>query len=203
MEIYKGITNTLITPDINCFHPVNPYGIAKLSGHWTIRYYRDILHRYMCTGIIFNAESPRRKDSFLAKKVANGINRILYDKSYVLTVGNIKMQRDWMHAYDVAMAAWLILQQDIPQDYVICNGVQHSVKKLISEAFALKNIYLNWIDSQAFDKDTDRLLVTTDSSLYRSYESTVDPIFGDNERLCSIGWKPKYSFHDIIRELLD
>lgn len=205
MEIYKGIKCEIIDETAETFYPVNPYGIAKLGAYWSVRYYREQKNCYVCTGIIFNAESPRRNEKFITRKVINGVKKSLVDPNYVLSVGNIDSKRDWIHAYDVAMAAWKILQQDKPGDYMICLGTNHSVREFIEKGFAKVGITIEWIgnsmDEIGIDTKSKRKLVQIDPKFFRTYESQTTSICGNNTKLLSIGWVPKYTLDDIINDL--
>lgn len=209
MELYKGLDRETINEKGLEFYPKNPYAIAKLAAFWTVKYYRDQLGCYVSSGIISNAESPRRNIKYVTRKIAAGVRKTLTDPNYVIKIGNINAERDWIHAYDVAMAAWLSLQQSTPGDYVISLGTNHTVREFLERSFRKADINLIWkglrdsIEEIGIDRDTERVLVTVDPSLFRTYEiAQKKTAIGDNTKLKSIGWKPKYDIDDIIVELL-
>jgi GDPmannose 4,6-dehydratase len=208
MEIYKGLNRLVITEDELGVYPKNPYAIAKITAYWSVRYYREQHGCYVNNGIIFNAESPRRHSRYVTRKIANSVRQILTDPEHVLTVGDLDAQRDWIHAYDVAMAAWLSLQQPNPGDYVISLGATHSVREFIERSFYQVGITIKWegsrdaVEEVGVDSQTGRLLVKVDSAFFRQYETKTIPIYGDNTKLRSIGWIPRYTLDDIIAELL-
>lgn len=208
MEMYKGLNRLVIDEDELAVYPKNPYAIAKIAAYWSVRYYREQHGCYINSGIIFNAESPRRHPRYVTRKIANAIREMLNNFDAILTVGNLDAERDWIHAYDVAMAAWLSLQQPKPGDYVISLGATHSVRYFIEQSFHQVGITIKWegprdsVEERGVDASTGRLLVKVDPAYFRSYEAKTTPIYGNNTKLRSIGWIPKYSLDDIIVELL-
>lgn len=200
VEIYKGLHISSIDESMLSFYPKNPYAIGKLAAYWTVKYYRDELKCFCCSGIIFNTESPLRNERYVTKKIVNTLKN-----KTLLKVGNVDSRKDWIHAYDVAFAAWLILQQEIADDYVIGLGETHSVKEFITLAYSHLNITIEWIgdgiELKGINKDNNELLVTIDAQFFRSYESNTAPLNGNNNKLRSIGWSPKYKLNDIIVDL--
>lgn len=211
VEIFRGLNigEERIDESVLTFYPKNPYAIAKLTAYWMIRYYREQHQCYMCNGIIFNAESPRRSEKFVTRKIASGVKQALKDPNYILTIGNLDAQRDWIHAYDVAMAAWLILQQGTPDDFMIGLGSNHSVRTFVEKSFAQVNIKIIWTGARGstnelgYDYDTGRVLITIDPAFFREYETKTTPLLGNVNKLRSIGWRPVHSLDTIITELLN
>ena len=124
------------------FYPRSPYGVAKLYAHWITINYREAYKIFACNGILFNHESPVRGETFVTKKIVNGLCKIklgLQDKLYL---GNINAKRDWGHAKDFVEAMWKMLQKN-PSDYVIATGAQHSVKDFVN--MVLKELKINYI----------------------------------------------------------
>lgn len=207
IEIYKGINRDKIDESCKEFYPRNPYAIAKLAAHWTIRNYREQYKCYSVNGIIANAESPRRASKYVTRKITSGVKTTLIDPNFVLTLGNLSSERDWIHAADVATAAWLILQQDHPSDYMIGLGEKHTIRDFVESAFNKVGISLQWkgprnsLDEVGIDEATGRVLVKIDNAFFRTYEAMLD-VCGDNTRLRSIGWRAEYTLDDIIVELL-
>jgi GDPmannose 4,6-dehydratase len=118
------------------FYPRSPYGVAKLYGHWITVNARESYGLFACSGILFNHESPRRGIEFVTRKVSYNVARIKLGLQQKLKMGNLEAERDWGFAGDYVRAMWLMLQQDVPEDYVVATGVAHSVKHLLELAFA-------------------------------------------------------------------
>ncbi|HEX3629029.1 MAG TPA: GDP-mannose 4,6-dehydratase [Candidatus Dormibacteraeota bacterium] len=171
------------------FHPRSPYGVAKLYAHWITVNYREAYQLYACSGILFNHESPRRGENFVTRKVTRGIASILAGRSEKLRLGNLESKRDWGHARDYVEAMWLMLQQDVPDDYVIATGEQWTIRQLAEIAFAMVGL-----DSQDY--------VEVDQAYFRPAE--VPDLCGDASKARTrLGWRPKISFQEMIREMLE
>ncbi len=181
----REVPQTELTP----FYPRSPYGVAKAYGHFITVNYRESYELRATSGILFNHESPRRGLEFVTRKIAwhaAAIKLGLIDK---LPLGNLEAERDWGYARDYVEAMWLMLQQDVPEDYVIATGVAHSVRDCVEVAFDQAGIS---IDDH----------VVADPTLVRPAE--VDHLIGDatkaRERL---GWEPKTDFEALIRLMVD
>jgi GDPmannose 4,6-dehydratase len=171
------------------FYPRSPYGVAKVYGHWITINYRESYGMYCVSGILFNHESPRRGLEFVTRKVTDGVARIVAGKARELRMGNLDARRDWGFAGDYVRAMWLMLQQDTPDDYVICTGETHSVEELVSLTFKLAN--LDW------EKH-----VVIDPRFVRPAE--VDLLIGDPAKARrQLGWEPKVTFRQMIAMMLD
>jgi GDPmannose 4,6-dehydratase len=171
------------------FHPRSPYGVAKLYGHWITVNYRESYGMFACSGILFNHESPRRGLEFVTRKVSHGVARIRLGLQKSLKMGNLEVERDWGFAGDYVEPMWLMLQQDRPRDYVIATGTTHSVSNLLEVAFA--HVGLDY-----------RQHVEIDPALMRPAE--VHHLRGDSSRAAGeLGWKPKTSFEELIRNMVD
>ena len=132
------------------FRPNNPYGVAKLYGHWITVNYRENFGLYACSGICFNHESPRRGHEFVTRKIVRGAVRIKIGLDRELRLGNLCAQRDWGYAPDFVKAMWLMLQQNEPDDYVLATGETYSVQQFVELTF--DNLGLNWRDHVVQDK---------------------------------------------------
>ena len=142
-ELYgkvREIPQTEKTP----FYPRSPYAAAKVYGYWITVNYREAYNMYACNGILFNHESPVRGETFITRKITRAAARIKMGLQKKLYVGNLEARRDWGHAKDFVKAMWLILQQDEPDDFVICTGEQHSVRETIELAFGLLDMPITW-----------------------------------------------------------
>ena len=171
------------------FHPRSPYGVAKVYGHWITVNYRESYDLHASSGILFNHESPRRGLEFVTRKITHGVAEIALGYSDSLALGNLDAKRDWGFAGDYVEAMWLMLQQDNPEDFVICTGETHSVREFLELAFSHVNL--------SFEDH-----VTVDERFFRPAE--VDLLVGDaslaKEKL---GWVPKTSFSDLVTGMVD
>jgi GDPmannose 4,6-dehydratase len=171
------------------FYPRSPYGVAKVYGHWVTVNYRESYNLFACSGILFNHESPRRGLEFVTRKITHGVARIKLGLAKELRLGNLEAQRDWGFAGDYVEGMWMMLQQDHPDDYVICTGKTHSVREFCEAAFAY--VGLNYED-----------YVIQDERFYRPAE--VDLLVGDPEKARKVlGWKPRVSFEELIQMMVD
>ena len=166
------------------FHPRSPYGISKTAGHYLTRNYREAYKLHASTGILFNHESPRRGFEFVTRKISFAIARIKKGLQKKLKLGNMKSKRDWGHAQDYVKAMWSMLQQDIPGDYVVGTGIEHSVEDFAKKAFA--HVGLNYKD-----------YVVIDNNLIRPAE--VDTLRANYSKAKKIlKWEPKVSFDNLV-----
>ncbi len=171
------------------FYPRSPYGCAKVYGYWITRNYRESYGTFACNGILFNHEGPRRGIEFVTRKITDAAARIKVAGGGQLKLGNLDARRDWGHAADYMEAAWLMLQQKTPDDYVIATGEAHSIRELLEIAF--KRLDLDWKNH-----------VTIDEKLIRPAE--VDILLGDSTKARKVlGWEPKYDFEMLINEMVD
>ncbi|MFP5262040.1 MAG: GDP-mannose 4,6-dehydratase [Blastocatellia bacterium] len=170
------------------FHPRSPYGISKVAGFDLTRNYREAYGMYCVGGILFNHESPRRGFEFVTRKITSTVAQIKLGRASELRLGNLEARRDWGHAADYVRAMHLMLQQPEPDDYVIATGETHSVEEFCELAF--REAGLNYKE-----------YVRTDERYYRPAE--VDLLIGDSTRARKIlGWQPKYSFQELVTEMV-
>jgi GDPmannose 4,6-dehydratase len=171
------------------FHPRSPYGVAKVYGHFITVNYRESYDLFACSGILFNHESPRRGLEFVTRKVTDGVARIKLGVADSLSLGNLEAQRDWGFAGDYVRAMWMMLQQDVADDYVIATGVSHSVGELVQVAFG--HAGLDW-----------RKYVRLDPGLLRPAE--VEHLVGDNSKASAqLGWAPTVDFSTLVKMMVD
>ena len=188
------------------FAPCSPYGAAKLYAYWITRNYRDAYGLHASNGILFNHESPLRGEEFVTRKIARAVAMIEAGTQDCLMIGNLAASRDWGHAQDYVEGMWLMLQQDTPGDYVLATGQARSVKEFVTAAFALTGVNIVWsgkgIDEKGIDARTGRVLVVVDPALYRPTE--LHELVGDAAQARGkLGWKPKISFRDLVRGMVD
>ena len=187
------------------FYPRSPYGVAKLYAHWITVNYREAYKIFACNGILFNHESPVRGETFVTKKIVNGLCKIklgLQDKLYL---GNINAKRDWGHAKDYVEAMWKMLQKKTPSDYVIATGVQYSVKQFINMVLNELKINFLWkgknIYSKCFD-DFGNCIIECDKKYFRPLE--VDTLLGDAKKARKeLNWRPKINIKNLVKEMVN
>lgn len=186
------------------FEPCSPYGTAKLYSYWIARNYRDSYEINISNGILFNHESPRRGETFVTRKVTKAAARIALGLQDHLYLGNTKAVRDWGHAKDFVEAMYLMLQQDLPGDYVIATGEAHSVKELADYAFNLVGIRLHWNhnESVAIDFETGKPVIYANREQWER-PNEVPYLRGDPRKAkTKLGWQPKYDFYKLIEEMV-
>jgi len=170
------------------FRPRSPYGIAKATAFWQVANYREAYKLFACTGILFNHESPLRKERFVTKKIISTAYRISLGQKIRLRLGNIDIQRDWGWAPEYVEAMWLMLQQDSPDDFVIASGKTTSLKDFIKITF--DTLGLNWEEYVDLDED-----------LIRPTEITVG-LANPQKAKKFLNWEAKVGIEDIIKLML-
>jgi GDPmannose 4,6-dehydratase len=170
--------------ELTPFQPQSPYAAAKVYAYYIVRNYRDAYHLFACNGILFNHESPRRGETFVTRKVTRAAARIKQGLQDKLFLGNLEAKRDWGFAGDYVEAMWLMLQQEIPDDFVIATGETHSVREFVEKVF------------QKLDMDYQKHVVI-DPKYFRPTE--VDVLLGDSTKAKQrLGWNPKVGFDQLI-----
>ncbi len=187
-EMY-GLVQETPQKETTPFYPRSPYAAAKVYAHWISVNYREAYGMFVCNGILFNHESPRRGEGFVTRKITRGVAAIKLGLADKLALGNLEAQRDWGYAKDYVEAMWLMLQQDKPDDYVIATGETHSVREFCEVAFA--HVGLDW-----------QKHVVVDPRYFRPTE--VDLLLGDSTKAkTKLGWAPKTRFHELARLMVD
>jgi len=171
------------------FYPRSPYGVAKLYAYWMTKNYRESYGLFACSGIMFNHTSPRRGSEFVTKKVVETVAKIKNGEQKELFLGNLDSKRDWGFAGDYVRAMWLMLQQDVSDDYVVSSGETHSIRELCEVAFS--RVGLNWQD-----------YVRVDPKFFRPAE--VELLIGDSTKAKTVlGWKPTVDFKGLVNMMVD
>lgn len=213
------------------FYPRSPYGAAKIYGFWITKNYREAYNMFACNGILFNHESPRRGETFVTRKITRTAAKIALGLQQTLYMGNLDALRDWGHAKDYVEAMYLILQQQVPEDFVIATGVTTKVRDFIDMAFSEVGMKLRWegegvdevgilesVDDQKYKLSTG-LVFGTDSTFNlqpstlntpivridpRYFRPTeVDLLLGDPTKAkTKLGWKPKYDLPMLVAEMM-
>lgn len=169
--------------------PRSPYGVAKLMAHTLVRNYREAYGMYAVGGILFNHESPYRGVEFVTRKITNGLADILAGRAKSIELGNLDSWRDWGHAEDYMRAAWLMLQQSEPVDYVIATGETHQISEFLSIAFGIAGI-----------DDWSRYVIVNPEFVR---PSEVDVLIGNATKARQeLGWQPEHSFNDLVYQMV-
>lgn len=187
------------------FYPRSPYGVAKLYAHWITVNYREAYGIFAVSGILFNHESPRRGETFVTRKIVRAAVAIKKGEQDCLYLGNLDAIRDWGHAKDYVEGMWLMLQADIPQDYVLATGNSISVREFCNLVFRELEIELIWsgtgIDEVAKDKKGN-ILIRIDKKYFRPTE--VPFLLGDSSKaLKELNWMPKSNLSALVREMVN
>jgi GDPmannose 4,6-dehydratase len=188
------------------FYPRSPYAVAKLYAYWITVNYREAYGIFACNGILFNHESPIRGETFVTRKITRAVARIKYGLQDKLYLGNLDAKRDWGYAKDYVRAMWLILNHDVPDDYVIATGETHSVREFVEKAFKYVDIDIEWVgqgvDEKGIDVKTGRVLVEVDPRYFRPTE--VDILVGDATKARQVlGWQPTVTFDELVKIMME
>jgi GDPmannose 4,6-dehydratase len=196
------------------FYPRSPYAAAKLYAYWITVNYREAYDLYACNGILFNHESALRGETFVTRKITRGLARIALGLQDCLYLGNLDSLRDWGHARDYVEMQWLMLQQQEPEDYVIATGRQSSVRDFVNTAAHMLGITLSWHGSGVEESATvetsgdheglrtGQVIVRVDVRYFRPTE--VETLLGDAGKAREkLGWEPRTTFTELVREMVD
>jgi GDPmannose 4,6-dehydratase len=204
-ELY-GLVQEIPQSETTPFYPRSPYGVAKMYAYWITKNYREAYNMYAVNGILFNHESERRGETFVTRKITLAVSRIAHGIQDKLYLGNLNSLRDWGYAKDYVECMWLMLQQDIPEDYVIATGEQSSVRQFCELAFREADIDLVWEgeneNEKGICKATGRVLIEVDPEYYRPAE--VETLLGDPTKArTQLGWNPrKTSFEELVKIMM-
>lgn len=212
-ELY-GLVQAVPQSETTPFYPRSPYAVAKLYGYWITVNYREAYGIYACNGILFNHESPLRGETFVTRKITRATAKIAMGLQDKLYLGNLDAQRDWGHAKDYVEAMYLILQQDVAEDYVIATGVTTRVREFVRMAFSEVGVEVEFkgegVDEKGyvvscsnpdFQLETGKEVVAVDPKYFRPTE--VDLLIGDpTKSQTKLGWKPKYDLAGLVKEMV-
>jgi len=225
-ELY-GLVQEVPQSEKTPFYPRSPYAVAKMYGFWITVNYREAYNMFACNGILFNHESPLRGETFVTRKITRAVAKIVLGLQDCFYMGNIDAKRDWGHAKDYVEAMWRILQQDVPEDFVIATGVTTTVRNFISLAFNYTGVEIEFkgkgieeigviksIDEVRFSKLVklqntaesikllkEKIILKIDPNYFRPTE--VELLIGDATKAHEkLGWTPKYNLNALIEEMV-
>ncbi|GBU26657.1 GDP-mannose 4,6-dehydratase [Treponema sp. R8-4-B8] len=201
-----GLAQEMPQTEKTPFYPRSPYGVAKLYGHWITKNYRESYGMYACSGILFNHEGERRGKEFVTRKITDAVARIKLDLQDHVELGNLDAKRDWGHSQDYVNAMWLMLQQNMPDDYVIASGETRTIREFVETAFSRVDIKIQWQGSGkeeiGIDKASSRTFVKINPRFFRPAE--VEILLGNPEKAeRQLGWKRKISFSELVARMVD
>ena len=224
-ELY-GLVQAVPQSETTPFYPRSPYAVAKMYAYWITVNYREAYGMFACNGILFNHESPLRGETFVTRKITRAVAKIALGLQKDLFMGNLDSKRDWGHAKDYVVAMWLILQQEVAEDYVIATGVTTKVRDFISMAFEHIGFEISWsgigigeigvlesIDEQKFNDSVGEnpsqkiyeligeSLIKVDPRYFRPTE--VDLLLGDpTKSKTKLNWKPEYDLPALVEDMM-
>ena len=201
-----GSTKEKFQNEKTTFQPVSPYGVSKCFAHWITKNYRDAYGMFACNGILFNHESPIRGETFVTKKIVQGLIRIKQGQQKKLFLGNLYSKRDWGHARDYVEAMWKMLQQKKPDDFVIGTGKTFTIKEFVNRASKKINLNIKWlgkgIKEKAINIKNKKVIIECRMRYFRPLE--VDYLKGNAIKAKKIlKWAPKISIDNLIDEMIE
>ena len=201
-ELY-GLVQEVPQKETTPFYPRSPYAVAKLYAYWITINYREAYGIYACNGILFNHESPVRGETFVTRKITRALARIKLGLQNCLYLGNLNALRDWGHAKDYVEMQWLMLQQKIPEDYVIASGTQYSVRDFVFQAGKVLDMHIEWTGEglEELGYWDNKVIIKVDPRYFRATE--VETLLGDASKAKEkLGWQPKISFDKLVEEMM-
>lgn len=220
-ELY-GLVQAVPQSETTPFYPRSPYAVAKMYAYWITVNYREAYGMFACNGILFNHESPLRGETFVTRKITRAACKIALGLQSCLYLGNLSAQRDWGHAKDYIEAMWLILQQDVPEDFVIATGITTTVRDFVKMSFALLGIEVEFSGKDQYERgviiDVDQdlvkslglndeylkpgaVVVQVDERYFRPTE--VELLLGDPTKAnTKLGWVPKYDLVALVQDMV-
>ena len=213
-ELY-GLVQEVPQQETTPFYPRSPYAVAKLYAYWITINYREAYDIYACNGILFNHESPRRGETFVTRKITQGLTNIALGLQDCLYLGNMSAKRDWGHAKDYVKMQWMMLQQDRPEDFVIATGQQYSVREFVKIAGDKLGINIRFegtgrdeigvVESVGqefiYHVSPGDVIVKVDPGYYRPTE--VDDLLGDPTKARQkLGWQPEIPLEKMVSEMI-
>ncbi|MCZ2225006.1 MAG: GDP-mannose 4,6-dehydratase [Chitinophagales bacterium] len=211
-ELY-GLVQAVPQSETTPFYPRSPYAVAKLYAYWITVNYREAYNMFACNGILFNHESPIRGETFVTRKITRATAKIALGLQDCLYLGNLNSKRDWGHAKDYVEAMWLILQQEVAEDFVIATGITTPIRDFVKMSFKEVGIELDFRGEAENEEgfvvacngdyklDIGKVIIKVDPRYYRPTE--VDLLIGDSTKAkTKLGWKPKYDLPALVKDMV-
>ncbi len=202
-ELY-GLVQEVPQKETTPFYPRSPYAVAKLYAYWITINYREAYGIYACNGILFNHESPVRGETFVTRKITRALSRIKLGLQDCLYLGNLDAKRDWGHAKDYVEMQWIMMQQDLAEDFVIASGHQYTVREFIDHAANCLDFKIDWNGKGIEEKGllNGKEIIKVDKRYFRPTE--VESLLGDPQKAKEkLGWSPKISFKELVSEMVE
>ena len=184
-----GDTGNDVADECTKFHPRSPYAVAKASAYWTVANYREAYGMFVCTGILSNHDSPLRPLRFVTRKIVHAVASLALGRDTTLSLGNLEVERDWGWAPEYVQAISLMLEQPVPEDYIIATGESHTLTQFVETAFHL--IGKDWREHVTIDQ---HLVRPTDIA-----RNKVDP----SKAAAGLGWKARHHMSEVISQMLE
>lgn len=212
-ELY-GLVQEVPQRETTPFYPRSPYAVAKLYAYWITVNYREAYNMFAVNGILFNHESPLRGETFVTRKITRAVAKIALGMQDKVYLGNLDARRDWGHAKDYVEAMWLILQQSVPEDYVIATGITTPVREFVSMAFGEIGVGIEFKGKGVEEKGyvvsssnpdypvaIGKEVVAVDANYFRPTE--VELLIGDPSKAKNkLNWKPKYDLPMLVNDMV-
>ncbi len=211
-ELY-GLVQAVPQSETTPFYPRSPYAVAKMYAYWITVNYREAYNMFACNGILFNHESPLRGETFVTRKITRATAKIALGLQDCLYLGNLNSKRDWGHAKDYVEAMWLILQQDVAEDFVIATGITTPIRDFVKMSFKEVGIELDFRGEAENEEgfvvacngdyklEIGKVIIKVDTRYYRPTE--VDLLIGDPTKAkTKLGWKPKYDLSALVKDMV-
>ena len=200
-----GKVSTIPQNELTSFYPRNPYGIAKLFGHWTTINYRESYNIFASSGILFNHESPLRGKGFVTRKISDAVAKIHLKKQKILELGNLNAKRDWGYAKEYVEGMYKMLQEDTPGTYVLSTNKSHSVRDFVTLAFKTIETDIVWQgeykEEKGYDRKTGKLLVKVNPAFYRPAEKKL--LIGDSTKAeKNLNWKANINLEELAQMMV-
>ena len=212
-ELY-GLVQEVPQSETTPFYPRSPYAVAKMYGYWITVNYREAYDMYAVNGILFNHESPLRGETFVTRKITRAAARIALGMQDCCYLGNLDAKRDWGHAKDYVQAMWLILQQEVPEDYVIATGMTTTVRDFVKMSFAELGVELSFegmskeeigkvvrCTNPDYQLPEGKVVVQVDPTYYRPTE--VELLIGDPTKAKEqLGWELEFDLKGLVEDMV-
>lgn len=211
-ELY-GLVQAVPQNEATPFYPRSPYAVAKLYAYWITVNYREAYNMFACNGILFNHESPLRGETFVTRKITRAVAKIALGLQDTLFLGNLNAKRDWGHAKDYVEGMWRILQQEVPEDFVLATGVTTTIREFVKMAFQEVGIDIAFEGKDEnevgvvisckgqYKIDIGKEIIKIDPRYYRPTE--VELLIGDPTKAqVKLGWMPSYTLSEIVKEMV-